>query len=304
MAKSGRNRHSFAALTSLQLRTHLLWALLVLYVSGQFLELFSGGIPTVKIVALQVLPAAIFAIVHGSLSYRFRGMITLVSLCVIVGSFFESLSLRTGFPFGHYYFTDVMGPQLFHLPVLLVLAYIGMGYASWVVGLAILGNDGRPLSGRHIVILPLISSFIMVAWDLACDPVWANVARAWVWKNGGPFFGVPISNFLGWYLTTYLIYQLFSLYVRGEDLPSRPANHWRLPVLFYAVSAGSNLLFALPTFRATQRPTAVADATGHLWMISDILAACVLISLFVMVPFALMALVRMTRSDPSKIQLS
>lgn len=280
---------------------YLLWVLLILYISAQFLELLSGGIPTLKIVALQVLPAAFFAIVHGALTYRFRGIMTLVSLCLIVGSFFESLSLRTGFPFGHYYFTNVMGPQFFQLPVLLVLAYIGMGYASWVLGLSILGNVGRPFSRGHVVILPLISSFIMVAWDLACDPVWATVARAWVWKDGGPFFGVPISNFLGWYLTTYFIYQLFALYVRSQDLPHKAPSHWRLPVLFYTVSAGSNLLFAVPAFRATQRPTAVTDATGHLWMISDILAACVLISLFVMVPFALMAWVRVNRSAPSPI---
>lgn len=71
---------------------YLLWVLLILYVSAQFLELLSGGIPTLKIVALQVLPAALFAIVHGALTYRFRGIITLVSLCLIVGSFFESLS--------------------------------------------------------------------------------------------------------------------------------------------------------------------------------------------------------------------
>jgi uncharacterized membrane protein len=51
---------------------------------------------------------------------------------------FESLSLRAGFPFGHYRFTNLMGPKLFDLPILLALAYVGMGYLSWILALVIL----------------------------------------------------------------------------------------------------------------------------------------------------------------------
>ena len=268
---------------------YLLWVLLAVYATGRSLELLSGGVPTLTIVALQVLAAGFVAIVHGYLSYGSRGILMFVSLCLIVGSVLETLSLRTGFPFGRYYFTDVMGPQFFHLPPLLVLAYIGMGYASWVLGLSILGNLRRPVRRYEVVILPLISSFIMVAWDLACEPIWANVAHAWVWMDGGPFFGVPISNFFGWYLTAYFIYQLFALYVRSQDLPNQLPSQWRFPVLLYAVCAGSNLLFALPAFRPTRRPAVFTDGAGHSWRMSDILAACVVISLFVMIPFALMA---------------
>jgi uncharacterized membrane protein len=268
---------------------YVLWALLVLYAGGRLLELRSGGVPTLTIVALQVLAAGLFALVHGALTYRPRGILAFVGLSVVVGAFFESLSLRTGFPFGHYYFTGVMGPQLFHLPILLVLAYIGMGYASWVLGFAILGNMGRPVCGRQVFTLPLICSFIMVAWDLALDPVWANVAVAWVWKDGGPFFGVPVSNFLGWFLTVYVIYQLFALYLRNRVMPPQAPGHWRLPIFFYAVTAASNLLFALPAFSAYRLPPVVTDASGHLWRVSDILSVCVLVSLFVMLPFALIA---------------
>lgn len=88
-----------------------------------------------------------------------------------------------------------MGPQFFRLPVLLVLAYIGMGYASWVLGLSILGNIGRPFSRGHVVILLLISSFIMVAWDLASDPIWANVARAWAGQTAALFLVCRLATF-------------------------------------------------------------------------------------------------------------
>src|SRR5215472_1138156 len=102
-----------------QVALFLLYVLLALYAGARLLELRSGGVPSLRIVVLEVVPAALFALLHGALAYRLRGILIFVGLCLAVGSFFESLSLRTGFPFGHYYFTGVMGPQLSHLPILL-----------------------------------------------------------------------------------------------------------------------------------------------------------------------------------------
>jgi uncharacterized membrane protein len=76
---------------------------------------------------------------------------------------FESVSLRTGFPFGHYRFTDLMGPKLFDLPIQLTPAYVGMVYLSWVLGLIILEGQNEPLSGRKIVLVPLAASLVMTA---------------------------------------------------------------------------------------------------------------------------------------------
>lgn len=275
----------------------LLWGILLLYAAARSLQLYSGVVPTLTIVVLHVLPPAVFALLHGILTYRLRGILIFMGLCLGTGFFFESMSLRTGFPFGHYYFTDVMGPKLFQLPVLLVLAYVGMGYVSWVLGLVILGYTDRRISVRRVVTLPLITTFIMVAWDLSMEPFWSTIARAWVWKSGGPYFGVPIGNFMGWYLTVYVFYQLFALYLRKRDICPQEPSHWRLPVLFYAASACGNLLLAIPTATTIPIPTSVADASGKQWMVSDIIGTCVLVSLFVMGPLALMAWVRLSEQE-------
>ncbi len=78
------------------------------------------------------------------------------------------------------------------------------------------------------------------------DPVWADIDHAWVWRDGGSYYGVPISNFFGWILTTYIFYQLFALYVRNRVSIPLPTSHWRLAILFYAASAAGNLLVAAP----------------------------------------------------------
>jgi len=267
---------------------NLLVLSLLLYVAGRILQLYSDRVPTLLIVVLHVIPAAAFAWIHGSLLYRIRGVLVFTALCLGSGTFFESLSLRTGFPFGHYYFTDLMGPKLFQLPILLALAYLGMGYLSWVLALLILGRRSDPPQGRRIVFLPLIASCIMVAWDLSMDPIWANIDHAWVWKEGGSYFGVPISNFLGWFLTTYLFYQAFALYLRRRRTASLPSPLWRLPILFYAASAAGNiLLLAQPG-----TPSVITDPSGRHWLASEIIHATVLVSLFLMGAFALIAWLR------------
>jgi uncharacterized membrane protein len=245
--------------------SYVLALLLLLYAAARMLQLEADKVPILIIVALHVLPPAAFAFVHGKITYRLGGILVFMVLCLGVGVFFESLSLRTGFPFGRYSFMDLMGPKVFQLPVLLALAYVGMGYLSWVVGLLTLGYQGAPLSGRRIVLLPLTASFAMVAWDLAMDPVWANIDHAWIWKNGGPYFGVPISNFFGWYLTVYVFYQIFALYLRGRAVLPLSPSHWRLPILFYGASAAGNILLAIPR---THRDPLPIHQVGNGWSLT------------------------------------
>ncbi|HEY6467177.1 MAG TPA: carotenoid biosynthesis protein [Candidatus Acidoferrales bacterium] len=196
-----------------------------------------------------------------------------------------------------------MGPKLFDLPILLALAYVGMGYLSWVLGLMILECQNEPLSGRNVVLLPLAASFVMTAWDFSMDPVWADIDHAWVWRDGGSYYGVPISNFLGWILTTYVFYQLFALYVRNRVSMPSSARHWRLAILFYATSAAGNLLVAAPASLGA----VFVDAAGRYWMIAGILRASRLVSIFLMIPLSLIAWVKATRpveSSRSKVPLA
>ncbi|MBV8214796.1 MAG: carotenoid biosynthesis protein [Verrucomicrobia bacterium] len=255
----------------------LLWILLLLYLLARVLQLFPGTVPNLLIVGLHVVPPALFALIHGARVYGSRGALVFAGLCLSVGIIFESLSLRTGFPFGQYEFTDLMGPRLFDLPVLLALAYLGMGYLSWVIGLLILRYENVPLSGAKLILLPAVASLIMTTWDLSMEPVWADIDRAWVWRDGGAFYGVPITNFFGWLLTAYVFYQLFALYLRRREVVSRPANNFRLAIPFFGLSAIGNLLVVVPG----SLKGIFVDASGTSWALSQILWTSRLISIFV-----------------------
>ena len=261
-----------------------LWALLAIYAVSRILQVFPGGAPMLLVVALHVFPPALFGIAHGRLVYGWRGIVTFFGICLVVGNAFENLSIRTGFPFGHYVFTELMGPKILAVPILLGVAYLGMAYLSWTLARLILGDARSPLTGSRLLTVPLIAAFVMTAWDFSMDPVWSTVLHAWTWFHGGAYFGVPVSNFLGWYLTAFVFYLLFALWWRGRELHNDClfAGFWKIAVVFYGVSAAGNLVLSIP--RNTD--VVVTDPAGVAWRVSDVTGTCALVSIFVMGAFA------------------
>jgi uncharacterized membrane protein len=265
----------------------LLWALTALYAAARLLHLVQDRIPLLVVFALPILAPLAFALVHGRLFYGSRGVLVFVGLCVVFGNAIENVGILTGLPFGRYYFTDVMGPKLLNVPILLGLAYVGMGYLSWTLGRVILGDARKPLRGFRVVVVPLVAGLIMVAWDLSLDPIWSTVVHGWIWTNGGAYFGVPVINFPGWYFTVYVIYQSFALYLRDRPVEAGavPSEYWRIPVILYGLAAVGNLLLAVPLSGMMW----VTDPAGKPWNVSHIFIACAGVSIVVMGGFAVLA---------------
>jgi putative membrane protein len=124
------------------------------------------------------------------------------------------------------------------------------------------------------------------------DPVWANIDRAWVWERGGGYFGVPFGNYFGWLLTTWVSYQAFAFWLRRRELTAATQGWNRLPVLMYGVVAAGNLLLAIPSAVPAGWPRMITDAAGRQWLMADVVGNCILVSVFVMGPFALIAWAR------------
>ena len=256
---------------------------LAVYLSARILEVFPGAVPHLAIVALDVLSAAVFAALDGTRTYGLRTILVFAGLSMLVGNVIENIGVATGFPFGRYQFLELMGPRVLRVPVLLGLAYVGMAYVSWRVATLILGPRGT----SSLLYRPALASVIMTAWDLAQDPVWGTVLHGWIWRDGGAWFGVPVSNYLGWLGTVFLIYLLFALYLRRADVQERGGKRgWG--VFFYALCALGNVLESIPR----SGPAQVADATGRLWRVADITRAAALVSILGMGSFALLAWLR------------
>jgi hypothetical protein len=110
-------------------------------------------------------------------------------IAFIVSNFYENLSILTGFPFGHYHYTEALGPKLFLVPLLIAPAYFGCGYLAWSLAHVFVGVFGNKLRAEQIWRVPLVAAFVMVLWDLTMDPIAATVQKQWIWHDGGSYFG-------------------------------------------------------------------------------------------------------------------
>lgn len=235
-------------------------ALLVIYLAGRIIEVLPLTEPSTSVVAIEILSALAFALVDGAHRLGLRSTLVFAGVCLTIGGAMETLGVDTRFPFGRYEFLPLMGFQVLHVPVLLGLAYIGMAYASWTVAVTIAGVPNKKLSTAQSLAVPLLASVVMTSWDFAQDPVWSTLLHVWRWNDGGTWFGVPLTNYLGWLLTTSLIYLAFAAYNRrsGESSITRPINSPCAALALYALCAFGNIV---QLFKP-QASQFVADNTG------------------------------------------
>ncbi len=106
----------------------------------------------------------------------------------------ELLGTAWGIPFGAYRYTSLLGVKWLGLvPVLIPLSWFFMAVPSY--GLA------RRASGDRRWLRLLAGSLLLLAWDLVLDPAMSEVTRYWVWAERGPYYGMPLTNLFGWYVT-------------------------------------------------------------------------------------------------------
>src|ERR1700692_4566690 len=127
----------------------------------------------------------------------------------------------------------------------------------------------------------------------------STINGSWVWHNGGAYFGVPVSNFLGWYLTVYVFFQLFSLYRSRRPAIARPADaargaapmFWWPPLVMYGATA---LRPVMTLLFDTAGPASVTDPAGSVWSAAALHGVCAMAGIFTMGAFSVLALLRLT----------
>ena len=189
-----------------------------------------------------------FAGLHAIQRVSWRKMILLLVLCFGVSLTFESIGVSTGLIYGPYHYSDMLGAKFLGLvPYLIPLAWFMMMYPSLVIAEALTGinemisssparssteatqstlttkirNPRTIYSPSSVLATAAIAGLIMTAWDLALDPMMVSIGH-WVWDGAAstrPYFGVPLQNFFGWWLTTFItisLYLVISQFVKNR----------------------------------------------------------------------------------------
>src|SRR5258707_1249009 len=274
--------------------TYVLWVLVVLYA---VVELVNPVFPLHLPLPLVLLIPVVFGLIPGALRYQWSGILTFIVICLVFSNLLENTSILTGFPFGHYHYTDALGLKLFLVPVLIGPAYFATGYLAWVVGNVLVGELRRGASAFTTIAVPITAAFVMVMWDLTLDPRASTIQHQWIWEQGGGYFGVPLINFVGWFLTVYVFLQLFAVAVRSglgvrETARKLPRPHYAQAVVVYAIVGLTPILIFLVGGNDSQ----VTDAAGVVWQTRSIVEAAATVSLYTIIFAVALAVLRLLQA--------
>lgn len=212
----------------------------------------------------------------------------------------EYSSVHNGFPFGLYHYLEATRGReiwIFGVPFMDSLSFTFLSFASYTVALMVSaplyrrGIDLRLLDTREMRRSPrvwLMAALFMVMIDWVVDPLSVLGDRWFLGKifwydPPGPHFGVPISNYLGWYFVaavTIPIFQLLDSWLnRSERKPvgmilSFPSRAILGPLLYFGIAGfGIAMLFIIQAYEIA-------------WA-----------SVFIYLPFVVMVLHIVTRRD-------
>ncbi|MGQ0642018.1 MAG: carotenoid biosynthesis protein [Gemmatimonadaceae bacterium] len=176
-----------------------------------------------------VLLGAMAALLHGMWAFGVRRAVALCATATGLALGTELLGTSTGFPFGDYAYTSLLGYRIFGLvPFAIPISWFYMLYSA----LALTARVIPPRSGAPAKWLWAVAAAAMLtAWDVAMDPAMVRTAH-WVWGERGVFYGMPLSNWIGWFFTGLIIARCMLAIVPPLRVSERTAREWLPPVLY------------------------------------------------------------------------
>jgi len=179
---------------------------------------------------ISLLPILAFVTFIGSIlfSNQIARWIKILFFCVtiiLVGLLFESIGVATGLVYGPYHYTDRLGQKFLNLvPIMIPAAWMVMMYPSMVIAKLVIPAAWS--GSRRILSVAALSGIIMTAWDVVMDPMMVHGGN-WVWEVRGWYFGIPLINFWGWWLTAFIAVLVFQLFTRKmkKSIPLIP-DRW------------------------------------------------------------------------------
>ena len=173
----------------------------------------------------------------------------------------EVSSIHTGFPYGVYiYIPATRGQELWVLgvPFMDSLSYVFLSYASYSLALLFLkartgppGQEAAADTTRSSLAVVILAAVLFVTLDIIIDPL---ALRGYRWFLGqiygypepGIYFGIPLSNFAGWFLVGLVMIALLQRLDHWSPGTGRPA--WGQKRFSWAPYLGAGLYFGVFLF--------------------------------------------------------
>lgn len=126
----------------------------------------------------------------------------------------EFLSIHTGIPYGIYRYIPVTQAQelwVYGVPFMDSISYVFLSYAAYSLAYLISGSWSLRNRLWHSIrpssswMTTFVGTLFFVFLDIIIDPIALRgdrwfLGKIYEYPNGGAYFGIPLSNFLGWFI--------------------------------------------------------------------------------------------------------
>lgn len=153
---------------------------------------------------------------------------------------------NVGLPFGPYHYTEMLGYRIMgDVPYPIPISWYYMLYGSLAICARLMTADDSSATKWRWA---LVGGAFLTAWDVAMEVQMTNVLPVhWAWDLAAfpdwvpafiktPFFyGMPLSNWIGWYVTGVLIARLM-LWIVPPSLWQKSVAPYAFPLVLYATN--------------------------------------------------------------------
>lgn len=149
----------------------------------------------------------------------------------------ETLGVLTGFPFGSYYYTNVLAPKLFFVPIGIMFAWLMMTLSSFFMARFIVSRLFPRWHSPGLIIL--LSATLAMVSDTQMEPVAYHVKNYWVWETDGQYYGVPVSNFIAWLIISLILLTVLTQitgHFKAEQKEENPVSFSFIPLTLYLMN--------------------------------------------------------------------
>ena len=206
-----------------------------------------------------------------------RSALLFLASAVVLGWLAEEAGVTLGWFFGSYAYTDVLGPRLGAVPIVIPMMWFGLCYAGFVMASLVLWRQPAPADAgwKSGALAALLAAMIVTAFDLGADPYFVYVLKAWTMaRTNGGWFGETVRGLEGWMLVSFVIVAVFQAIARprlaaGARATGRLAG--LAPVLVYAgmivfqVTMAQPVALRVVAFFAMGIPALIAAAAWLQW---------------------------------------
>lgn len=199
-----------------------------------------------------------------------------LGIAAAMGWFAEQMGSTRGWFFGSYTYTEVLGPRLGDVPLVIPMMWFGLCHIGLVIASLALWRQPGPAAGgwKPLALTAWLAAMVVTAFDLGADPYFVYQLKAWVMvKKDGGWFGETIRGFEGWVIVSFAITAVVLAVARPRLAATDRRAGWAAlaPLAMYAFMMAFQLVEALPAalrvvaFFAMGIPLVVAASAWQLW---------------------------------------